>query len=339
MNNIDLYKLENELRQGKVRDVYFLHGNDAYLFSRAYGLITAESADIESLYLQKATEEEISAPFVSYFFGDSKCVCVYDLTADLASAKQRAFFDAISEMPEGTKVLIYGYQDTDRVKQAPQSLLKQFSPSLDVAVIDLIGGDHNTVNKEILSIIKNNDIKAEKEALERIKEYCDNDLSLIGNEILKIASYGNGRIDVESVDLLCTRSSNAWIYSLISSVEYGKTRESLSLLSDLFAQGMKPSTMISIISDSYINVFNAKCAMLSGKSSSEMLSDFGIKPSKKYEVAWNKARKMTLERMNEIIGLLYETDKQIKSINTDPQILVTECICKIISVYQNKVYK
>ena len=322
-----------------MRDVYFLHGNDAYLFSRAYSLITGNSADIESLYLQKASVEEISAPFMSYFFGDSKCVCVYDLSAELAQAKQRAFFDAISEKPDGTMVVIYGYQDTDRVKQVPQALLKQFSSDLDIAVVDLIGGDHNTVNKEILAILKNNDIKADKEAIERIKEYCDNDLSLIGNEILKIASYKNGKIDVDSVELLCTRSNNAWIYSLISSIEYGRVKESVTLMTELFAQGMKPATMISIIADSYVNMFNAKCAMVSGHSNNEMLSDFGIKTAKKYEVAWNKAKKLTLERINEIIRLLYETDKQIKSINTDPQILVTECICKIISVYQGAVYK
>lgn len=97
----------------------------------------------------------------------------------------------------------------------------------------------NWINSELEK--ENSEVKFSSKALERLITYCGGGLSVIQNEIKKIANYKNkGTVSEEDVELLVKEKINSNIFGAIEAISSGNKKLALKLFHEQIQKGEDP---------------------------------------------------------------------------------------------------
>ncbi|MGI5889103.1 MAG: DNA polymerase III subunit delta [Oscillospiraceae bacterium] len=330
MESVTYKSFKDEMLRGTRRGVYVLHGNDSYLMGRAEDMITEGSEKIP-VDLRKMDGEEISGPFLSFFSG-RRTVIVEGLSQDLPKKKLEEFFDLLSDPVPELIVLIKDYSQDERQKPFPKQLEKMFPETVQCVLVNAGKPDERTALAEAYGYADEIGCTVDSRAMQLIYNYCDGDLEMMTSEIRKMSSYDEGKITADTVELLCTKSPNAWIYGLISKIERGDASGSMETLRELIKQKMEPATISSVLIDTYTSVVRAQSARVSGKRYDSMLEDFGLPANKRSEISWSKSGRYSDEQMKETISVLWDLDQSLKSSGGDASTALVEAVSKLVDI-------
>jgi DNA polymerase-3 subunit delta len=336
-------ELIKNVRQNKIEPVYFLYGKELVLLEKSVDILvkkivsgTMKSFNLQKFDSDKLTIEEIqNAAEALPMMAEKKCVLVNNLNVEKISASQnQALKSLLADIPSST-VLIFSITAFDvNLKKMPK--FKSFA--------DLIS-KHGTVTefglKDKRDLIKVLCERAEKQGCSlsssvagKIIDRCGQSLHVLYNELQKLCDYaGEGEITLGMVAQGTTESVESSAFDLSKAILRGDYDRSLHLLNELFYQRIEPVVILGALNLSFIDLYRAKCATMSGKKVQDILNDFGYKKNVEFRVknAVNDASKHSLSHLRTCINSLMDADQKLKSTGLDGKILLEQLVCKMLT--------
>jgi DNA polymerase-3 subunit delta len=156
-------------------------------------------------------------------------------------------------------------------------------------------------------------IKIEDNAAHLLVAMCSNDMKLLKNEIVKLYSYkkDEGIITEEDVEISVGKTVENRVFEMIDNISKGNIKKALEMFYDLKTLNEPPERILSNISNEFLRLRIVK--LLCDKFDKNYIAK-EIKLSPYFVVGYiEKAKKMSIEKINEMVCLCQQTDYFIKN--------------------------
>lgn len=166
-------------------------------------------------------------------------------------------------------------------------------------------------------------------------EISGNDLSTLKNEIDKLCAYvGSGDITKETVDLVSVKSVDASVYEYVKQILAGNVSEALVMLNDMFFMRIEPMVILSVAASSYVDIYRAYTANISGVKKTDIASDFKYPKNKLFLIdrAVQNLKKFNSTKLRLSIAAIAEADKSLKSYGVDARTVLEQLTVKLIYI-------
>lgn len=335
--------LEQSLKKGQIEPVYLLYGSETYLRDQAANEI-AEAA------LQGTLLRE---------FNDS----TFDLTTD----KIGAAIAAAEQLPlmSGRRVVrvknldkLEGRrkvdEDEDAINPSAQILLDYLARPVATSVVIFISDDLDKRRKYARTLLsgtayefgqlKPNELPAwikshlitlkadiDQQALSHLLEVVAPDLQTLKNELNKLASAAlpSGRITVELVDQLVSRSREHMNWDLTDAIVSRNGKKALKVLREFLDDGVEPLLLIGVIAGTFRRLALAKEMFARGASPAEIFSAVRVTSWKQREYLAMLSRTDARELQRAIMRIA-ETDLAIKTSKATPRMQIEMLVCELL---------
>jgi len=189
----------------------------------------------------------------------------------------------------------------------------------------------NELQTWIKSHLKKLNVEIEPRAGHRILEMVRSDLHTLTNELNKLAaaSLPSGRITIELVDALISRSREHLNWELSDHLIAGNRPAALKTLHDLLDDGVEPVLLIGLIAGTYRRMALAQALLAQGAAPARIFSEVRMPPFKQgaYLSMLNKTDSRALaERLKRIA----EADLAIKTSKATPRMQVEMLVCELM---------
>ena len=168
-----------------------------------------------------------------------------------------------------------------------------------------------------------------------LSEMCLCDTIAIENEINKLCAYANGReITLEMLNMLVSRQNSFTVYNLAKAVVCSERKQAFDMLDELMADKKNRGAVLSAVTSAFLDLYRCLCAVMAGKQSGDVISDFGYTPNIEFRIknSFKECRKMKIERLRKCIGILRDTAVTLNSTSTDEKIILEEMIVKMLAM-------
>lgn len=151
-------------------------------------------------------------------------------------------------------------------------------------------------------------------ACQRLWFSVGRDLTLLENEIGKLAAYAEGREEVtaEDIDAVCVHSTEYKVYDLTDALLNGEGRRAMELLSALLREGEDRLSLLPMLGRQCRQLKYTKAMMAGGANADALAAALGI-PSFAARKNMQTARNYSLEQLNDMAQWCLDTEYQVKS--------------------------
>lgn len=273
----------NQIKNGDIKNVYLLYGQESYLLDRAKELMQENvvTAFPELNYIaldgDALTVEQLQNACDTYPFGSDKKLVVVRHPGFLKKSagkkdedeeeetdneqkqedmpkkdtgEQKRYMELIAEVPESCCLLLLYYGDLGKSKKLFDSIKKNGE------VFEITRAD----KEELTRWVKNSFGKRGKKLGFKEQDYfinmsgyldknSDKNLYDLENEVNKISAFAGASdtVTVEHIDALMPKNLENDIFKLINSCADKRVADSLSLLNDLLVQGEEIFAILAMI--------------------------------------------------------------------------------------------
>ncbi len=327
--------LKKDLESGIVSKINLFFGSEFYLMSlyekRLKSLIiepTLESFNLNvfegsNLNADKIIDSIETAPFMA----DKRLLIIKN--SGFFNGKNKNNIDhlikILENLPESTIILFV--EDTiDKRTKFFKLISKigkvvEFSPLAENDLITWIKSDMKKNNVEI----------SPKESSLLIRNLSGN-MELISNEIHKLVSYKNssGKVTVDDIENVCSKSLESKIFELIDSIGYKNTPKALSIYKNLLSLKESPIMIISMIGRQFRLLFNTY--ILKDKLTNEQMAKKLSLRSFMINAFLKQCGNFRLETLRDAVVECAELDHMIKTGRIEPELGVELIIIKYSNV-------
>ena len=349
MAKLNEQDFKKEVTSGDFRSLYLIYGDEKYLVKKYTQALVKKVCgkepsdfDYSCLNSDSSLEEIFEAADQLPMFNKKKCVCVTDFDIGALSEKDynelEKFCTDISEQT----VLIFSMPTLSTVaKKKTKETKKTSGMNKFVSLVEKAGtvlkldkvGDIG-LEKAIIGWAKKNGSELNRINASKIIAAVGTDMTALHNEIDKLSAYAREREITESdIKKLCVRNNEARIYSLsdlITKNDYNSVYKQLDIL---FSQNEKPEIILSVLSSAFIDIYRMKAALESGKTVSDVASDFKYG---KRDFVLNKAKMnapgYSSATLQNILEVFLDADNRLKSTRADQRIVIETLIAKLLLV-------
>lgn len=271
-------------------------------------------------------------------FAEYVCCTVCDLNAEALSADNlNRFIEIITNLPEST-VLIFYYTSVDVTdgKKYPTAKNKKLMDA-----VGKVGGICNfalktpeILAKEIMLKVSKKGCGISRDAAYFLAQQCSCNMMLITNEIDKLTSFAQGNeITIETVKLLSPRQIETTSFDLARAITRMDKKTAMRLFNDLVEEKTEPIVILYAITGNMLDLYRARVAMSARKGAVDVKEDFGYAKNVAFRVdnAFRDVQRLSMPHLRMCMQTLAETDIAIKSLKTDPQILLEEALIKMLA--------
>ncbi len=172
-----------------------------------------------------------------------------------------------------------------------------------------------------------------EQAARMLAERCGSDLMMIKNEIAKLSAYRCGsEISPDDISALVTGQIDADAYKLARQISEGRREQAFETLDRLYSLQKETPALLTAVAYSFMDLYRAKLAMMSGRGLKEMTSSFQYKGREfAAKNALRDCSRIPIEKLRMCISVLSECDAGIKSLRTDDRVLFEEAIVRMLS--------
>lgn len=320
-------------------NVYILLGNDGYLkqtYAKKIGDMCAEENDIFNYHkfsgdcdLQEVYDAVLQFPMMC----DKKFVILTDYDFEGCSKSDfEKLCTIISETPDTCifVLMFSALQITVKKNNKLAKLVTAAEKNYGIAA-EL---NHRTV-PELVKMLVNGANKRgcrfDSAAARYLVETVGEDINTLKNEMEKLCAYSNkGEITRQTVDLVCTKTVEANIYSLSKQIIECNMPNAIKLLDELFYLKVEPIIILSTVSGFYVDMYRAFLAKSRGLQAATVAEDFGYK-GREFVIrnAIADSKRFDDNKFNLSFDALRKADKALKSFGGSPRIILEQLVVRL----------
>ena len=310
------------LKKGDVGKCYLFEGEEEYIKQSALAALRRQTAggDFAAMndtrLVNPPPDELIAAAETLPFMSDRRFLEVRD-SAMLMSGKAKDFDEDaavkrldeyMDHLPDTACIVFYVHGKADGRKKLYQILKKK---ALIVAFDPL---DDRELAQWIARTLGKEGKKIGLAACQRLWFSAGRDLTLLSNEIGKIAAYAGDREEVgeADVDAVCVKSTEYKVYDMADTLLSGQGQKAMTMLSALLRDGEERLMLLSLLGRQCRQLRYAKALAAAGAQAGEIAGKLGMPPFA-VRKALDTARAYTLGQLGEMARLCLETEYQVKS--------------------------
>ena len=324
--------LEQSLRKGLVEPVYFLYGPESYLRDRAVrniteaalqGTLLREFNDSSFNLFSNDVRDAIAAAEQLPMMSSRRVVRLRNF-ARLREADEEILL-AYVERPVETSVVIFIGDDLDKRKKLGKKLMA------GAGAFEFQSLKTNELPPLIKAHLKSLNADIDPRALSQLMELSGSDLSMLTNELNKLAAAAlpSGRITLELVEQLVSRSREHMNWDLTDNIVSRKRRAALKILRDFLDDGVEPVLLTGIIAGTFRRMALAKALQSQGASPAQIFSEVRV-PSFKQRDYLAMLSRIEPATMARIIQRIAETDLAIKTSKATPRMQMEMLVCELM---------
>lgn len=339
-------ELAKAVRSGEFSKLYYFYGKDtatleAYTRKLVSRLIPPD-AQMYNLHAFRGSELSLSeledVCETLPMFSERVCVTINDLNVQQMSASDfKRLSDILNGLADTTSVVIYatGFDPANGKKTMSGNNKKLCDLCAKIGTVCVF--DYKTAKelvKPIVASVNKKGSTISPFAAEYLAGQCLCSMMQINNEIDKLCDYsGNQEITVSTIDLLVSKQVDTNSYELAKAVAEMDSQKAFRILPELFAENTDPLQICSAIASSFMDLYRARLALETNRPQNEVVNDFGYK-GREFVVryAMNDCRKFSAEKLRKCIGILAQTDIELKSLRTDSRLIVEKAIVRMLNL-------
>lgn len=335
-------QLKSELKEGRLRSLYFLFGEEPYLTTLYQKRIVQtalgdEPDDMNFTLFNGAPEAETLMDYAESmpYFSEYKCIVISDLDAEKLDNKQHAqYLEILSNLPE-TTVMIISLTSVEVDLKKPKAKLKKLLEVCEKCgcVCNFALFSTSQAGAMAAKRISRNGCTITQENAAFLAEQCGRSMIMLEREADKLCAYvgEGGEITREVIDSLVPRMIDTSIYALSDALISGDAAKAFEVLDDLFAQQYEPSMLLASLSSGFVDLYRAKLALKQRYSVSQMVSAFKYPPNRSFlaERAMRFAGRISESCLAQSIEILYRTNLLLNSSKADRRIQLERAIAEI----------
>ncbi len=338
--------LKKDITSKRFAPVYLIYGDDSYLKNYYKDTLAKKSYDGDPFFnLQRFEgdadlQEVFDAVNQFPMMADRKCVVLSDFDFEHCGKND---FDRLVELIKNvndTCVLIICF-DTISFDAKKGNKEKKLIDTVNKADGDCVEINHRSITalvKMLSDGAKKRGCQFGEIAARYLIEVAGNDLSTLKNELEKLCAYvGNGNpIDKSTIDLVSVKSIDASVYEYVKMIFSGNISLALKMLDDMFFMRIEPIAILSVTASSFVDIYRAYTANLSGKSKNDIASDFKYAKNKLFLIdrAVQNLKKFNGKKLRLILRSIADTDKALKSFSAEPRTQLEQLTVKLIYIIE-----
>ncbi|WP_246940523.1 DNA polymerase III subunit delta [Bacillus pinisoli] len=334
--NIDLHK---KIKAQKFSSLYLLYGKETYFIDETIQLLVSNVLndeerdfnlsvyDLEEVPVDAALEDAQTLPF----FGDKRVVICKNAVF-LTGAKEKSKIDhnlqlleeyITSPSPNAILIFMVDAEKLDERKKVTKLLKKE------AEVFEATMNDEKSLISWIHSEVKQLEVTIEEEAVGILIQYVRGTVTLLVQELHKMAMYvgKNGNITSEVVQLLSSRTIEDNIFELIDCVLSNKVPKAMEIYHDLLKLNEEPIKILSLLSSQFRLLYQVKDLSKRGYGQQQIATHLKIHPYR-VKLAAQKATQFSNEYLTTSLNELAEMDYRIKSGQIDKKLAIELFILK-----------
>ncbi len=330
--------LKNEIKNSS-RNVYILLGDDGYL-KKFYTkkLIDMYTDEDDIFNFQKFTggcelQEVYDAVLQFPVMSDKKVVILTDYDFEKCS---KTDFDKlctiISDTPDSCIfILLFDVIEVIVKKNNKLAKLVTCAEKNNGIAAQL---DHRTLPeliKMLTSSAQKRGCNFDGAAARYLIETVGEDINTLKNELDKLCAYASkGDINKQTIDLVCTKTVEASVYSLSKQIIECNMTEAMKILDELFYLKVEPIIILSTISGFYVDMYRAFVGKERGMRAEEIAKEFGYF-GREFVIrnAMSDTRRFDHTRFELSFDALRLADKSLKSFSGDQRTAIEQLIVKL----------
>lgn len=312
-----MYTINDDIKEGKLRNVYLLYGAEHYLVvhyrqkllqafcNTAERSVLQEDMNVTLFKGNETTQEQIMELSETLpFFADRRVILIED--SGLFAKEGDALADYLEQKPQST-VLIFVEENPDKRSRLYKAVEK-YGHAAEFKV-----QTEETLKKWLASLVSAQGKKITVRAVEALLERCAMDMEQLKNELEKLFAYTLEReaIDLGDVEAVCTARIGNHIFDMISAMANKRQKEALELYYELLALKEPPMRILYLISRQFMQLLTIKDLRNRGYDKKHICDKTQLKPFivDKYMA---QASKFTTEMLKEAVCDCATYDEDVK---------------------------
>ena len=310
------------LKSGNVGGCYLFEGEEEFTKRSALKALREKvaggdfAAMNDTRLTDPAPDELIAAAETLPFLSERRFVEVRD-SAMLLAGKAKNYdedsavkeLDAyLPQMPDTTVIVFFVHGKADGRKKLYQVLKKKAT----IVAFDPL--DDRELARWIAATLKKEGKKISAATCQRIWFSAGRDLTLLANELGKLAAYAGNREEVTESDVqaVCVQSTEYKVYDMADTLLSGQGPKAMRMLEALLRDGEERLMLLSLLGRQCRQLSYAKAMVASGSQAGEIAGKMGV-PGFVVRKLLETARAFTQQQLNEMAKLCLETEYLVKS--------------------------
>lgn len=344
MARIDRKELKRQMETGELASLYLIAGEEKAMVRKAAQALIDRAAgdsfpDFNRNELEGSCEVDsiIVAATGLPFMAERKCVAVKDLDIFSEAGRAKELFELLDDLPETTTLVLWfpTFMPAKAQNQRWQELLRRAEKVGHVLLCQRLSRE---------DLARTLTVRAQRlgcalpvTSRQRLLEYAGNDLERLLGELEKLCAFalGSGKteITVKMVEDLVPKSVETTVYKLSDALVAGNFEQTYRLLQELLQQKEKPTRILAILAQPYMDMYRVRAAEDSGQPL-EAISDYtdDYKGSRSFlvERARRAARRVPTPVLHRHLRLLLEADLALKSSPLDDRVILDSLIARML---------
>ena len=310
------------LKKGSMERCYLFEGEEEFTKKSALKAIREKTAggDFAAMndtrLADPAPDELIAAAETLPFMSDRRFVEVRD-SAMLQTGKAKDYDEDsavkrldsyLDQLPDTAVIVFYCHGKADGRKKLYQVLKKK------AQIVSFDPLDDRELAQWIAATLKKNGKKISLAACQRLWFSAGRDLTLLNNEIGKLAAYAGDREEIAEADVnaICVQSTEYKVYDMADTLLSGQGAKALRMLEGLLRDGEERLMLLSLLGRQCRQLRYAKALAAAGCQPGEIASKLGIPPFVARK-SLDTARAYTGKQLAEMAKLCLESEYLVKS--------------------------
>ena len=316
---MDQWAFFDELKGGKVHNVYLFYGPEAYIRKSA---LAALEKKVLMPGLESMNRTVMSAPSAQMIIencetlpmmSDYRLIIVQDcalLTGGKAKdeAQDSEMLAAyLPRVPETTCLVFDLGEGIDKRKKLSKALLAMpgavsFDALDDVQLAKWIGQQLRPLGK-----------KMDRSACDALAFTSGRNLTMLHGELLKLSAYAGEResITVEDIEKIATHTAECTVFAMVDALAAGKAKDAFELLSVLLAAGEQRIGILAMITRHYRQMMHLRAMQMDGHQQGQMAKALGVPPFALNRLVRQVGRR-SYDSLRQSVELCVQADYDIK---------------------------
>jgi DNA polymerase-3 subunit delta len=310
------------LRSGQIEKCYLFEGEEEFTKQAALKALREKIAggDFAAMNDTRLTDPApdalIAAAETLPFMSEKRFLEVRD-SAMLLSGKAKEYDEDsavkrldgyLSELPD-TAVIVFSVRGkADGRKKLYQALKKK------AKIVSFDPLDDKELAQWIARTLKKEGKRISASACQRLWFSAGRDLTLLNNEIGKLAAYTGDRAEVteEDVQAVCVQSTEYKVFDMTDALLSGQGAKALRMLDGLLRDGEERLVLLSLLGRQCRQLRYARAMAAAGSQPGEIAGKMGL-PAFVVRKNLDTARAYTLTQLGQMARLCLDTEYQVKS--------------------------